>query len=232
MARGAQNGSLASGRTLMLFEQEALIVFTEKANEAAQFVYNLTETTDGEAANQLEYCLGRMADMIANDVDGGISRLGITGGIGAIQANKAREKLNERKIQLIDDFRHGMMGSGRLKKDPLVNVINTQTNSPGATQQVGIGDNFSQSVFNQTHNELVAAIDRALSSSELAQLRPEQKEAFSDTALVLKDEAVKAQPDVGKLKRWGTRLVSLGRDVGMRVATAEIAHFLSKMFGA
>ena len=139
----------------MLFEQEALIVFTEKANEAAQFVYNLTETTDGEAANQLEYCLGRMADMIANDVDGGISRLGITGGIGAIQANKAREKLNERKIQLIDDFRHGMMGSGRLKKDPLVNVINTQTNGPGATQQVGIGDNFSQSVFNQTHNELV-----------------------------------------------------------------------------
>src|SRR6476659_10494245 len=101
------------------------------SSEEAQFVYNLTETTDGEAANQLEYCLGRMADMIANDVDEGISRLGIPGGIGAIQANKAREKLNERKIQLIDDFRHGMMGSGRLKKDPLVNVINTQTNSPG-----------------------------------------------------------------------------------------------------
>ena len=71
--------------------------------------------------------------MIANDVDEGISRLGITGGIGAIQANKAREKLNERKIQLMalqarDDGKRPM-----LKKDPLVKVIDTQTNSPGAT---------------------------------------------------------------------------------------------------
>jgi hypothetical protein len=232
MARGAANGSLASGRTLIQFDQGALSVFTEKANEAAQFVFNLTETTDGEVANQLEYCLGRMVDMIATDVTEGSSRLGISGGLGSSQANKTREKLNERKAQLMDDFRHGMMGSGRLKKDPLVSVINTQTNSPGATQQIGIGDNFSQSIFSQTHNELVTAIDRALNSQEFTQLQPAQKEAYSDTALVVKEEAAKAQPDAGKLKRWGTRLVDLGKDVGMKVATAEIVHLLAKMFGA
>jgi hypothetical protein len=32
-----------------------------------------------------------------------------------------------------------MMGSGRLKKDPVVGVINNQINSPGGVQQVGIG---------------------------------------------------------------------------------------------
>lgn len=132
MARGAANGSLASGRTLILFEQQALSIFAERANEAAQFVCNLTETTDGEVANQLEYCLGRMVDMIATAVAEGSSRLGITAGIGASQVNKTREKLSERKIQLIDDFRHGMIGSNRLKKDPVVNVINHQTNNPGA----------------------------------------------------------------------------------------------------
>jgi hypothetical protein len=94
-----------------------------------------------------------------------------------------------------------------LKKDPLVNVINTQTNSPGAIQQVGIGDNFSQTAFNQNHHELVTAIDRALLSGEFAQLKKDQKEAFSDTSAVVKEEASKPQPDVGKLKRWGSRLV-------------------------
>ena len=232
MARGAKNGSLASGRTLILFEQQALSVFTEKANEAAQFVFNLTETTDGEAANQLDYCLGRMADIIANDVAEGSRRLGITGGIGASQANKIREKVSERKNQLMDDFRHGMMGSNRLKKDAVVNVINNQTNSPGSVQQIGIGDNFSQSAFAQNHQELANAIDRALASEEFSHLQPDQKEAYSDTALVVKEEAAKAQPDAGKLMRWGRRLVDLGKDLGMKVATAEIVHLLAKVFGA
>lgn len=232
MAKAAAGGTLGSGRTLILFEQQALAIFTEKANEAAQFVFNLTETTDGEVANQLEYCLSRMVDMITGHLVEGSGRLGLPGNRGASQSTKTREKLDERKVQLMDDYRHGMMGNGRLKKDPFVNVINTQTNSPGATQQVGIGNNFSQSVFNQTHNELVTAIDRALSSQEFTQLQPAQKEAYSDTALVVKEEVAKSQPDAGKLKRWGGRLVDLGKDLGMKVATAEIVQLLAKMFGA
>ncbi|GGI23829.1 hypothetical protein [Bradyrhizobium guangdongense] len=156
-------------------------------------------------------------------------------GLGAVTANhihKVRTKLDRLKEQAMADFSHGMQGSERLKKDPVVSVINHQTNSPGAIQQVGIGDIFSQTAFTQNHNELAATIDRALVSQEFAQLSPEQKEAFSDTAAVVKEEAVKAEPDVGKLKRWGRRLVDLGKDLGMKVATAEIAHLLAKMFGA
>lgn len=144
MAKAAAAGSLGSGRTLLLFQEQALSVFTDKANEAAQFVFNLTETNDGEVAKQLFYCMGRMADMIADAVAGSSGRLGINGAIPAAQANKTRELLDLRKVQLMDDFTHGMMGKQRLKKDPLVSVINTQTNSPGAIQQVGIGDKFSK----------------------------------------------------------------------------------------
>jgi hypothetical protein len=64
------------------------------------------------------------------------------------------------------------------------------------------------------------------------QLQPTQKEAYSDTALVVKEQAAKRSPDAGKLKRWGICLVDLGRDLGMKVATAEIVHLLAKMFGA
>jgi hypothetical protein len=71
-----------------------------------------------------------------------------------------------------------------------------QTNSPGAIQQVGIGDNFSQSAFTQNHHELVTAIDRALASTEFTQLNQDQKDAFSDTAVVVKEEASKSTPDV------------------------------------
>jgi hypothetical protein len=49
--------------------------------------------------------------------------------------------------------------------------------------------------------------------------------------LVVKDEVAKSQPDAGKLKRWGGRLVEVGKDLGMKVATAEIVHMLAKMFG-
>jgi hypothetical protein len=97
---------------------------------------------------------------------------------------------------------------------------------------VGIGDNFSQTAFTKTHNELVTAIDRALASPEFTQLNQDQKEAFSDTAAIVKEEAVKPQPDVGKLKRWGTRLVDLSKDLGMKAAAGEIVHLLSSMFGS
>jgi hypothetical protein len=100
-----------------------------------------------------------------------------------------------------------------------------------AIQQVGIGDNFSQSAFTQNHHELVTVIDRALASTEFTQLNQDQKDAFSDTAMVVKEEASKSTPDVGKLKRWGTRLVDLSKDIGMKVAAGEIVHLLNSMFG-
>jgi hypothetical protein len=42
---------------------------------------------------------------------------------------------------------------------------------------------------------------------------------------------VKAQPDVGKLRRWGSRLVDLSKEVGMKVVAGEIVHLLGSMFG-
>jgi hypothetical protein len=137
-----------------------------------------------------------------------------------------------RKDALVDDFRHGMMGSQRLKKDPVVSIVSNQNNSPGAVQQIGVGDKFSQQAFVQNHQPLIDAIEKALASSEFAKLQPEQKDGFKDVADTLLEEAAKPTPDAGKIRRWGTRLSEIALQVGMRVASEEIIHVIGKIFGA
>ena len=172
-----------------------------------------------------------MVHAIMEEVTDRSRRLGVDGTIIPNQLAVIQHGLFDRRNRLTDDFQHGMLGSQRLKRDPLVSVINTQSNSPGAIQQVGIGDNFSQSAFTNTHHQLLQAIDRALNSQEFNSLNPEQRAAFSDTAAVVKEEAAKAEPDVGKLMRWGTRLGWLAKELGMGVAAGEIVELLKAMFG-
>ncbi|UTD29500.1 hypothetical protein [Bradyrhizobium sp. WD16] len=230
-AKHAAAGTLQSGATLIAFEEIAASQFKSIVAEASKFTFEFTAGHELEALIYLTNFANRVQQMIMAEITETANRLNL-GAVTATQIEKVRAKLERFKEQALADFSHGMQGSERLRKDPVVSVINNQTNSPGAIQQVGIGDNFSQTAFTQNHNELVAAIDRALISQEFSQLSPEQKEAFSDTAAVVKEEAVKAEPDAGKLKRWGRRLVDLGKDLGMKVATAEIVHLLARMFGA
>lgn len=229
MRRHAAAGRLASGVTLKAFTDATAQGFKAACLEAQQFTFNLTGAN--EEVERLSRFASELIDAIMVEVTERSNRLGISGTVVPNQLAVIRHALDDLWRHLTDDYQHGMQGSERLKKDPLVSVINNQTNSPGAIQQVGIGDNFSQQAFKQNNQELVNAIDRALASAEFAQLAPDHKEAYSDTALVVKEEAAKAQPDVGKLKRWGRRLVDLGKDVGMKAATAEVAHLLAKMFG-
>ncbi len=195
-----------------------------------KFTFELTGGHEPEALNYLKSFADRVQQIVTNEISEKAGRLGL-GAVTANHLDNIRIKLDRFNERGLDDFSHGMQGDERLKKDPLVSVINNQTNSPGAIQQVGIGDNFSQTAFTQNHHQLISAIDRALTSPEFARLESAQKDAFSDTAVVVRDEAAKPQPDVGKLKRWGGRLVDLAKDLGMSVATAELVELLNMIFG-
>jgi hypothetical protein len=122
-----------------------------------------------------------------------------------------------------------MMGENRLKKDPVVSIVANQTGSPGAIQQVGVGD-FSQSAFVQKHQPLIDAVNKALSSPEFAKLPAEQQDGFRDIADALLDEAKKPSPDPGKLKRWGSRLAELALQLGLQVASGEIIQIIGSIF--
>ncbi|MGJ5049954.1 hypothetical protein ACQR09_23045 [Bradyrhizobium oligotrophicum] len=228
-AKHAAAGMLQSGATLIAFEEIAASRFKSTVGDASKFTFEFTAGHEPGALVYLTNFANRVQQMILAEITEKADRLNL-GAVTATQIENVRAKLERFKEQALADFSHGMQGSERLRKDPVVSVINNQTNSPGAIQQVGIGDNFSQTAFTQNHSELAAAIDRALISQEFIQLSPEQRDAFSDIAAVVKEEAIKAEPDAGRLKRWGRRLVDLGKDLGMKVATAEIVHLLGRMF--
>jgi hypothetical protein len=228
-AKAAQAGALGGSRTYLQFIDAGLAILVREVNDAIQFAYNLTGEHDGEVVNQVAYCATQMAAKIMQIARERASNDGVAGGTAAEIINKMDTELFDRKDALLDDFKHGMMGSQRLKKDPVVSIVSNQTNSPGAVQQIGVG-NFSQSAFVQNHKPLVEAIDAALSSAEFKALPELEQQGFRDVADVVKEEADKTTPDPGKLKRWGKRLVELGTDLGLKVATGTIATLLAKMF--
>jgi len=225
-AQAAQAGALGGSRTYLQFIDAGSTILSREVNDAIQFAYNLTGKHHGEVVNQVAYCA---TQMLAKIMQIARQHASIDGGTAAGIINKMDVVLSETKDALVDDFRHGMMGSQRLKKDPVVSIVGNQNNSPGAVQQIGVG-NFSQSAFVQNHKPLVEAIDAALSSAEFKALPEPNQQGFRDVAEVVKEEAYKDTPDSGKLKRWGKRLVELGTDLGLKVATGTIATLLAKMF--
>jgi hypothetical protein len=228
-AKAAQAGALGGSRTYLQFIDAGLTIVSREVNDAIQFAYNLTGEHDGEVVNQVAYCA---TQMVAKIMQIARQHASSDGGTAAEIINKMDVSLSERKDALVDDFRHGMMGSQRLKKDPVVSIVSNQNNSPGAVQQIGVGDKFSQQAFIQNHQLLIDAIRKALASPEFAKLQPVQRDGFKDVADTLLEEAAKPTPDAAKIKRWGTRLSEIALQVGMRVASDEVIHMIGKIFGA
>ncbi|SHG79504.1 hypothetical protein [Bradyrhizobium erythrophlei] len=224
-------GRLASGSTLLALRSESVRIFNEEFGKAAQFAFNLMESNGDEITKPLAYFAQRMIDLIVEQVRTYAMQTGIAEATVAPEITKTKTTLEERRERLLDDFCHGMMGDLRLKKDPVVSVINSQTNSPGGIQQVGVG-NFSQTAFAQNHQPLIAAIDAALASAEFEGLEASQKQGFRDIADVVKEEAAKPQPNPGKLRRWSDHLVRMGTEIGMRVAVSDISQVLAKIFAS
>jgi len=209
--QAAASHGLQNSRTYLQVEDIALRVFTKHALDAAQFTFNSSEDTGMEVTTSLKYCMGRMVDMIGQELSmpNGLANSARSDTYATI-VNRTKVKLAEKRDSLIDDYFHGMMGTERMKKDPVMNVV--QNNSPGAVQQVG--SNFNQSAYNQNHQSLVQEIEKALASPQFAALKSEDQVSVQDIADVVKEEARKAEPDAGKLKRWGERLVKISEDVG------------------
>ncbi len=228
MRQNAAAGRLASGVSLQMFADEAISTLQQAYADALQFAFSATGGHEKDTVDKLNLCGSEMIAAIMELATERANRLGIAGPIVPQHLDVIRHKLEDKHKRLTDDFAHGIQGSERLKRDPLVNVVNN--NSPGTIQQVGIGD-FSQSAFLQNNTELVNAIEQALASEEFKALDADTQATFLDTAEVLKGEASKINPDPGKLKRWGSRLVQMCNDVGIKVGGHALAQVLIKMFG-
>ncbi len=87
---------------------------------------------------RLKLFADRVQHTIFSEITEKADRLGL-GAVTASHLDKVRTKLDRLREQALDDFSHGMQGSERLKKDPVVNAVINQSNSPGAVAQVGAG---------------------------------------------------------------------------------------------
>jgi hypothetical protein len=67
----------------------------EKANEAAQFTFNLLGKSDGAAVAHLDYCMSRMVDLISTELSSAIGRLGFAGAVPAKQLSRSKAALQE-----------------------------------------------------------------------------------------------------------------------------------------
>jgi hypothetical protein len=170
VSKAAAAGAIGGSRTYLQFVDLGLAILEREVNEAIQFAYNLTGEHDGEVFDQVHHCATQMVLKIMQMAR---QRASHDGGSGEEIINKMDVRLHTRKDELLDDFKHGMMGSQRLKKDPVISVV--QSNSPGAVQQVGAGDGFSQSAFVQNNKPLVEALNEALSSAEFSALPKKTK---------------------------------------------------------
>ncbi len=137
--------------------------------DALLFAYNASGRNDEVLARE-EECGFEIIEAIMAVLNICAVRTGMTSGFVTEQITSIRTKLDERRTRLTDDFIHGMIGSEKMKRDPVVSIVNSQTNSPGAVQQIGVGDHFSQSAMVQNLQPLVDAINRALASQEFARL--------------------------------------------------------------
>lgn len=227
-AKHAAAGRLQSGATLIAFEEIASNVLKSSIADASKFVFEFTGGHEPDALAYLKNFAGRVQQMVMAEISEKADRLNL-GAVTVSHLDKVRTKLDRFREQAMDDFSHGMQGSERLKKDPIVNAVINQSNSPGAVAQVGAGT-FSQSAFTQQQQQLILAIELALNSPEFAALDPEQQQGFRDIADVVKAEASSANPDTGKLQRWGKTLVTFATDVGLKLASSAIAQILVKIF--
>jgi hypothetical protein len=98
--------------------------------------YNATGEHTAEVYDQTAYCSNQMLERIVGDVrqKAATNDQAFGGGYAEI-VNRMLAAMQEKRDLLLDNFKHRMMGDHRLKKDPVVNVINTQTSNPGAIQQ-------------------------------------------------------------------------------------------------
>jgi hypothetical protein len=225
LAQMAAKGMLGSGATLRQMTEIAVRHLTEDFNSAAMVGFSSAEHHGPEVSDPLR----RFADHICSDMVAYLTERGKNTGIAEPTVKQQLQSLvsalEARKEQLLDDFEHGILGDERMKKnDPVVSIVANQTGSPGAVQQIGVGD-FSQNAFVENNRPLIAAIDEALASREFTALQPAQQDGFRDIAEVLKTELAKPSPDQGSLAR------SMARSREMSVS-ALIRHLLAREFAA
>ena len=177
-----------------------------------------------EAADTLSRALGEFRSALQKDLAAKLERARWAKNLSNTIMSEFQSRTDATIASLVDDTRHGMFLGSRFQRDPILSVITSVSNSPGAIVQAGQG-NIQQNV--STRAEEIRTGFRALASSAEVQALPGyQRQGLLDVADVIEAEIEKSSPDVGKLVRWGERLKEIAEQVGVGVVVKSILRMV------
>lgn len=222
----AKAGALQSGRTLLMIKTEYVRVVSETGHKMTRLAFDATGTNTNDIVEVIHKNIVALRDAVSNDLAEFFRTAGSWAGMsGQASGNDFLNETDKSIAAIIDDFRHGISEGKKLTKDPVVSVVSSITNSPGAVMQSGVGN--IQTVLSAGN---AAAIRQKLTefvtSKEVQALPPEEKQGIADVAEVIDTELGKPTPDASKLTRWGKRLIELAEKLGIAVAASGVSHAL------
>jgi len=226
MRKASAAGALQSGTTLLLVKEEREKILRASATKMAKLAFNVTGEADpSAAADVLESGLRNLRDGLQQQLRDFYTRSAWASDLGSRLETEFLQRTDEAIAGIVDDFRHGISEGVRMKQDPLVNIVTSVTDSPGAVVQGGIG-NLQRNISAGASANIRKAIIGFVNSPEVQGLPPEIKQNVIDVADVLTEELEKPAPDASRIARWGRKLLAIAEDLGIQVASSGISEAL------
>jgi hypothetical protein len=137
----SKEGSLETSRMARTVAVEYVRELSEAADRAARLAFEATGSTSDAVCEVVRKGLFKLRDALSDDLVAFFrARPAPAAGLGHMVSNWFLQDADKRILSVVDDLRHGIVGGQRLGKDPVISVISTVTNSPGAVLQSGIGN--------------------------------------------------------------------------------------------
>jgi hypothetical protein len=227
MAEATKAGMLQSGRTLLFVTEAYKKAGKEAASEVASRAFEATQSYADSVCDDIRRGLQRIRDALSDDLAEYFRKQGafVDCRVSDPLGNGFLRAMDDCIDETIDDYRHGLIGGKRMSQDPVVSVITSVTNSPGAIVQSGAG-NAQNASSRVSVGDLRSGLAEFLSSSQVQALPPDVKQSVIDVVEVLDVEARQSQPDHSKIARWGKRLLELITQLGIEVAGSALSKIL------
>ncbi|TIW28827.1 MAG: hypothetical protein E5V63_03750 [Mesorhizobium sp.] len=140
--------------------------------------------------------------------------------------------LAQEQAGVIEDLRLGVVGGQIMSKLPTVSVDNR-----GGSAQIAVGGSGnSQTVHGNLQaasgidtRSLLDILERVRADVDAASLAIEHKEAIGDAVVALEYEAKASEPNSGRVKRWLTKILDIGKDQGLPIARSVIEEYLKRL---
>lgn len=224
LRKASAAGALQSGSTLWMVKSEREAILKASAAKITRLAFEATGGTAPEVGDVLEHHLRALRDKLAAQLADFYQRSSWARGLEARLQSEFHTDTDVTIEGIVDDFRHGISEGVRMKNDPLVNVVTSVSDSPGAVVQSGTG-NVQRNI--STHpTEIRSALSQFIHSPEVQALPREHRESLIDVTDVIEAELAKPQPDPAKLARWGQRLQGITENLGVAVAAEGIIRLI------